>query len=279
MKNDINIGNEFLIADGAMGSKLMELGVDLRKDPFETLNIKRPKLIESIHKEYVEAGANIILSNTFMCNIINEKKNNYNLEEIVETALIIGRKACKLDTLLALDIGPLSYYISKEDKAFEETIENNTEKIIKAGKNKFDLIIFETLGSLEEGEIAVKQARKLTDKPIICSFSLAGKKDINNFLESVCLTLNKSGVSYLGINCTEYSRVLEGIKVLNKNTKLPIMIKPNLGIPKKDGDKFRYCQGIDEFRTFSKKAKELGVKIIGGCCGTTPEYIEAINKL
>ncbi len=279
LKNKIDLNREFLIGDGAMGTRLMELGVDLRKNSVETLNLNNPELIEKVHKEYVEAGSNIILSNTFMCNIINEKKNNYKLEEVVEKALSIGRKACKDETFLALDIGPLSYYMNNEDGSFKKIIEDNTERIIKAGKDNFDLVIFETFGSLEESKIAIKKAKELTFKPIICSFTLAGKINVKCFLEDVCLNLNNSGISALGINCTEYSKVLEGIKVLKKNTKLPIMIKPNLGIPKREGEKLKYSQEIREFKEFSKKAKELGVKIIGGCCGTTKEYIESIKNI
>lgn len=279
LKNKIDLNREFLIGDGAMGTRLMELGVDLRKNSVETLNLNNPELIEKVHKEYVEAGSNIILSNTFMCNIINEKKNNYKLEEVVEKALSIGRKVCKDETFLALDIGPLSYYMNNEDGSFKKIIEDNTERIIKAGKDNFDLVIFETFGSLEESKIAIKKAKELTFKPIICSFTLAGKINVKCFLEDVCLNLNNSGISALGINCTEYSKVLEGIKVLKKNTKLPIMIKPNLGIPKREGEKLKYSQEIREFKEFSKKAKELGVKIIGGCCGTTKEYIESIKNI
>lgn len=279
LKNKIDLNREFLIGDGAMGTRLMELGVDLRKNSVETLNLNNPELIEKVHKEYVEAGSNIILSNTFMCNIINEKKNNYKLEEVVEKALSIGRKVCKDETFLALDIGPLSYYMNNEDGSFKKIIEDNTERIIKAGKDNFDLVIFETFGSLEESKIAIKKAKELTFKPIICSFTLAGKINVKCFLEDVCLTLNNSGISALGINCTEYSKVLEGIKVLKKNTKLPIMIKPNLGMPKREGEKLKYSQEIREFKEFSKKAKELGVKIIGGCCGTTKEYIESIKNI
>lgn len=279
LKNKIDLNREFLIGDGAMGTRLMELGVDLRKNSVETLNLNNPELIEKVHKEYVEAGSNIILSNTFMCNIINEKKNNYKLEEVVEKALSIGRKVCKDETFLALDIGPLSYYMNNEDGSFKKIIEDNTERIIKAGKDNFDLVIFETFGSLEESKIAIKKAKELTFKPIICSFTLAGKINVKCFLEDVCLNLNNSGISALGINCTEYSKVLEGIKVLKKNTKLPIMIKPNLGMPKREGEKLKYSQEIREFKEFSKKAKELGVKIIGGCCGTTKEYIESIKNI
>lgn len=279
LKNKIDLNREFLIGDGAMGTRLMELGVDLRKNSAETLNLNNPELIEKVHKEYVEAGSNIILSNTFMCNIINEKKNNYKLEEVVEKALSIGRKACKDETFLALDIGPLSYYMNNEDGSFKKIIEDNTERIIKAGKDNFDLVIFETFGSLEESKIAIKKAKELTFKPIICSFTLAGKINVKCFLKDVCLNLNNSGISALGINCTEYSKVLEGIKVFKKNTKLPIMIKPNLGIPKREGEKLKYSQEIREFKEFSKKAKELGVKIIGGCCGTTKDYIESIKNI
>lgn len=275
----VDLKKNLIIADGAMGTRIMELGIDLKETPSEILNIKNPKLIEKIHREYREAGANLILSNTFMCNIINAKKNNYDLEEIVEAGVNIAKKVCEKDRIVALDIGPLSYYMEETNNDFKKVVEENTERIINASKNNFDLIVFETLGSLKEAELAVKKAKELTDKKIICSFTLAGKKDIHKFIKDMISTLESCEVSALGINCTEYEEVLKALDILKENTSLPIMIKANLGIPKKIGDELIYEQTPEEFRDLSKKAIEKGINIIGGCCGTTPKYIRAICNL
>ncbi|MDJ9031863.1 homocysteine S-methyltransferase family protein [Clostridium perfringens] len=278
MKN-LDLKNGVIIADGAMGTRIMELGVNLKETPSELLNIKKPELIEKIHREYIESGANLILSNTFMCNIINAKRNNYNLEEVIEAGISIAKKACGDHGLVALDIGPLSYYIEENDSSFKEIVYENTERIINASKDKFDLVIFETLGSLKEGEFAVKKAKTLTDKKVICSFTLAYKKDIPNFIKNMVLTLEPLGVDALGINCTGYEEILMALDILKENTNLPIMIKANLGIPKKVGEELVYDKTLEEFKNLSKKALEKGVNIIGGCCGTTPEYIRAICNL
>lgn len=278
MKN-LNLKNGVIIADGAMGTRIMELGVNLKETPSELLNIKKPELIEKIHREYIESGANLILSNTFMCNIINAKRNNYNLEEVIEAGISIAKKACGDHGLVALDIGPLSYYIEENDSSFKEIVYENTERIINASKDKFDLVIFETLGSLKEGEFAVKKAKTLTDKKVICSFTLAYKKDIPNFIKNMVSTLEPLGVDALGINCTGYEEILIALDILKKNTNLPIMIKANLGIPKKVGEELVYDKTLEEFKNLSKRALEKGVNIIGGCCGTTPEYIRAICNL
>ncbi|MCX0353959.1 homocysteine S-methyltransferase family protein [Clostridium perfringens] len=278
MKN-LNLKNGVIIADGAMGTRIMELGVNLKETPSELLNIKKPELIEKIHREYIESGANLILSNTFMCNIINAKRNNYNLEEVIEAGISIAKKACGDHGLVALDIGPLSYYIEENDSSFKEIVYENTERIINASKDKFDLVIFETLGSLKEGEFAVKKAKTLTDKKVICSFTLAYKKDIPNFIKNMVSTLEPLGVDALGINCTGYEEILMALDILKKNTNLPIMIKANLGIPKKVGEELVYDKTLEEFKNLSKRALEKGVNIIGGCCGTTPEYIRAICNL
>ena len=278
MKN-LNLKNGVIIADGAMGTRIMELGVNLKETPSELLNIKKPELIEKIHREYIESGANLILSNTFMCNIINAKRNNYNLEEVVGAGIHIAKKACGDGGLVALDIGPLSYYIEENDSSFKEIVYENTERIINASKDKFDLVIFETLGSLKEGEFAVKKAKTLTDKKVICSFTLAYKKDIPNFIKNMVSTLEPLGVDALGINCTGYEEILMALDILKENTNLPIMIKANLGIPKKVGEELVYDKTLEEFKNLSKRALEKGVNIIGGCCGTTPEYIRAICNL
>ena len=278
MKN-LNLKNGVIIADGAMGTRIMELGVNLKETPSELLNIKKPELIEKIHREYIESGANLILSNTFMCNIINAKRNNYNLEEVIETGIHIAKKACGDHGLVALDIGPLSYYIEENDSSFKEIVYENTERIINVSKDKFDLVIFETLGSLKEGEFAVKKAKTLTDKKVICSFTLAYKKDIPNFIKNIVSTLEPLGVDALGINCTEYEEILMALDILKENTNLPIMIKANLGIPKKVGEELVYDKTLEEFKNLSKRALEKGVNIIGGCCGTTTEYIRAICNL
>ena len=278
MKN-LDLKNGVIIADGAMGTRIMELRVNLKETPSELLNIKKPELIEKIHREYIESGANLILSNTFMCNIINAKRNNYNLEEVIEGGISIAKKACGDHGLVALDIGPLSYYIEENDSSFKEIVYENTERIINASKDKFDLVIFETLGSLKEGEFAVKKAKTLTDKKVICSFTLAYKKDIPNFIKNMVSTLEPLGVDALGINCTGYEEILMALDILKENTNLPIMIKANLGIPKKVGEEFIYDKTLEEFKNLSKRALEKGVNIIGGCCGTTPEYIRTICNL
>ena len=214
-----------------------------------------------------------------MCNIINAKRNNYNLEEVIGAGISIAKKACGDHGLVALDIGPLSYYIEENDSSFKEIVYENTERIINVSKDKFDLVIFETLGSLKEGEFAVKKAKTLTDKKVICSFTLAYKKDIPNFIKNMVSTLEPLGVDALGINCTEYEEILMALDILKKNTNLPIMIKANLGIPKKVGEELIYDKTLEEFKNLSKRALEKGVNIIGGCCGTTPEYIRAICNL
>ncbi|MDK0795539.1 homocysteine S-methyltransferase family protein [Clostridium perfringens] len=275
MKN-LDLKNGVIIADGAMGTRIMELGVNLKETPSELLNIKKPELIEKIHREYIDAGADLILSNTFMCNIINAKRNNYNLEEVIESGLNIAKRAWGDEGLVALDIGPLSYYIEENDSSFKEIVYENTERIINASKDKFDLVIFETLGSVKEGEFAVKKAKTLTDKKVICSFTLAYKKDIPNFIKNIVSTLEPLGVDALGINCTGYEEILMALDILKENTNLPIMIKANLGIPKKVGKELIYDKTLEEFKNLSKRALEKGVNIIGGCCGTTPEYIKAI---
>ncbi|HII4513627.1 homocysteine S-methyltransferase family protein [Clostridium perfringens] len=278
MKN-LDLKNGVIIADGAMGTRIMELGVNLKETPSELLNIKKPELIEKIHREYIDAGADLILSNTFMCNIINAKRNNYNLEEVIESGLHIAKRAWGDEGLVALDIGPLSYYIEENDSSFKEIVYENTERIINASKDKFDLVIFETLGSVKEGEFAVKKAKALTDKKVICSFTLAYKKDIPNFIKNMVSTLEPLGVDALGINCTGYEEILMALDILKENTNLPIMIKANLGIPKKVGEELVYDKTLEEFKNLSKRALEKGVNIIGGCCGTTPEYIRAISNL
>ena len=278
MKN-LSLKNGVIIADGAMGTRIMKLGVNLKETPSELLNIKKPELIEKIHREYIESGANLIISNTFMCNIINAKRNNYNLEEVIEAGISIAKKACGDHGLVALDIGPLSYYIEENDSSFKEIVYENTERIINASKDKFDLVIFETLGSLKEVEFAVKKAKTLTDKKVICSFTLAYKKDIPNFIKNMVSTLEPLGVDALGINCTGYEEILIALDILKENTNLPIMIKANLGIPKKVGEEFVYDKTLEKFKNLSKRALEKGVNIIGGCCGTTPEYIRAICNL
>lgn len=278
MKN-LDLKNGVIIADGAMGTRIMELGVNLKETPSELLNIKKPELIEKIHREYIDAGADLILSNTFMCNIINAKRNNYNLEEVIESGLHIAKRAWGDEGLVALDIGPLSYYVEENDSSFQEIVCENTERIINASKDKFDLVIFETLGSVKEGEFAVKKAKTLTDKKVICSFTLAYKKDIPNFIKNMVSTLEPLGVDALGINCTGYEEILMALDILKENTNLPIMIKANLGIPKKVGEELIYDKTLEEFKNLSKRALEKGVNIIGGCCGTTPEYIKAICNL
>lgn len=264
-----------IILDGAMGTMLQNSGLEAGALP-ELLNIEKPELIESIHRKYIEAGSQIVYANTFGAN--SYKLKNKNVLEIVGAGISIAKKACEGKALAALDIGPVGQLLEPSGTLkFEEAYDIFKEQII-AGE-KADLIVFETMTDLYELKAAVLAAKENSDKPIMCTMTF--EENYRTFTgccaSSMALVLNGLGVDAIGINCSLGPQQLSPIcEELLRWTDLPVILKPNAGLP--DPITGEYDITPEMFAEQMKTAAEKGVKILGGCCGTSPEYIAALKK-
>ena len=275
-KNFLN-DNKFVFLDGAMGTMIQKSGIVLEEVP-ETLNITHPELIESIHKAYVDAGANIVYANTFGANAYKLAGCGYTVNEIIRAGIENAHNAVGDKALVALDIGPIGQLLEPAGVlTFEEAYEYYKEQVV-AGENA-DVIVLETMTDLYELKAAVLAAKENSDKPIMVTMTF--ERNRRTFTgtspASFAVTMDKLGVDALGVNCSLGPDELEPIvKEISEYTNLPLIIKPNAGLP--DPNSNEYDVQPDDFAKSVTRLLKYGVKIIGGCCGTNPDYIRQVSQ-
>lgn len=269
---------EFIFFDGAMGTMLQAKGMKMGAIP-ELLNIENPEWIIDIHKQYIAAGADIIYANTFSANAYKLKNCGFSVTEVIRTGIANARKACEgTDTLVALDIGPIGQLLEPTGTlTFEEAYEIYKEQLL-AG-SEADLVVFETQTDLYELKAAVLAARENTSLPVACTmtFEMNHRTFTGCGISNMALTLDGLGVDAMGINCSLGPVDLYPVvEELSKITDTPIIVKPNAGLP--DPVTNTYDVSPQDFAMQLAKFAEYGVQIVGGCCGTTPEYIREVKK-
>lgn len=273
------LGKKRFYFDGAMGTAVQNRGLKLGEVP-ELFNITHPEIIEEIHREYLQAGSHFITTNTFGANKYKIEGKGYSVDQVISKAVEIA-KAAKEDfpeACIALDIGPSGKVLKPiGDVAFEEVYEIFKEQVIAGEKAGCDVILCETFTDLYELKAAVLAAKENTSLPIFCtmSFEENGRTFFGTSIESMILTLEGLGVSALGVNCSLGPNQLKGIvKRMTELSHIPVMVQPNAGLPVMEGENVHYDITAEEFAEIMKEFAEDGVSILGGCCGTTPEYIQ-----
>ena len=270
---------EFVLLDGAMGTLIQKSGVKYDSVP-ETLNITHPELIESFHKAYADAGSDIVYANTFGANGYKLKESGYSVDEIIKSGVANAKKAIQgTDCLVALDIGPIGQLLEPAGSlSFDSAYDYFREQIV-AGQGA-DVIVFETMTDLYELKAAVLAAKENSDKPIIATmtFERNGRTFTGVSPASAAVTLTGLGVDAVGVNCSLGPDELEGVvSEISKYTDLPLVIKANAGLPDPNSNEYDILP--DKFADCVADLLKYGVKLIGGCCGTTPEYIAEIKKM
>lgn len=273
--------DRILIFDGALGTMLQRQGLKIGDIP-ERLNITNIGAIEAIHRQYLEAGADVISANTFGANRFKAEKAGYQLEQLIIPAVRAAKRiAATRDKYAALDIGPCGRVLRPTgDLPFEDAVEIFAE-IVRAGRDAgADLILLETFTDLYELKAAVLAARENSDLPVLASMSFEenGCSFFGASVESMVLTLEGLGVDALGVNCSLGPKQL--VPIVNKMTSLasvPVLVQPNAGLPIMENDECRYDVTADEFAGYCLSFARSGVSVIGGCCGTSPEYTAKIK--
>ena len=270
---------EYIILDGAMGTMLQQSGLRLGEIP-EALNIENPEAVAKIHRGYVEAGSEVICSNTFGANAYKLKDSRYSVSEIIRAAVKNAKAAAGGRALVALDIGPIGQLIEPAGAmSFEEAYDYFKEEILAA--EDADVIFFETFTDLLELKAGVVAAKENSDKPIAASmtFEQNGRTFAGVSVASAALTLEGLGVDALGVNCSlGPDELMPIVEEFTKWTTLPIFVKPNAGLP--DPNSNLYNVSAEDFAACMDKIIGFGtVKLVGGCCGTTPDYIRALKKV
>jgi 5-methyltetrahydrofolate--homocysteine methyltransferase len=271
--------NEFILLDGATGTMLQKSGLNLGEIP-ETLNITRPETVMNIHRQYIESGTQILTTNTFGANSYKMKNSGYTVQQLIGAAVKNARSAAGDKALVALEIGPIGQLLEPAGSlSFDEAYEYFKEEIL-AGEDT-DIIFFETFTDLLELKAGVLAAKENSDKPVVASmtFEKNGRTFAGVSVASAAITLEGLGVSALGVNCSLGPDELAPIvKEFTEWTSLPIFVKPNAGLP--DPNSNTYNVTAEDFAESMDKITDYGtVKLVGGCCGTTPDYIKALKKV
>ena len=286
MKADLgNIGKRVLIMDGAMGTMLQKLGLNPGHAP-DLWNIENPEAIALVHRQYFEAGSQVLTTNTFGCTRPRLKEYNAekNLSDIVLRACDILRNVIKDNALIAGDIGPLGLMVEPlGELLFETAVELFSEQIHALVKGGVDIILIETMFDIQEAKAAIVAAKDVAPTlPIFVSLTYGqkGVLDTGTSPEVAGSIVEGFNVDAFGINCSlGPNEMMPVVESLVDNSSLPIMVQPNAGLPVFKDGRTIYNLSDEEVASYATYFVEKGVSVIGGCCGTTPGYIKRLSTL
>lgn len=278
MALNLNFDERIYLLDGAMGTMLEKSGAELGTIP-DLVGITNPALVTDIHKSYIAAGTDIIYACTFGTNRLKLEGSGYSVNQVVSGSVNAAKAACKTDTMVALDVGALGVLLEPMGSfTFEEAYDVFKEVMIAGEKAGADLIAIETMTDLYEVKAAVLAAKENTNLPIFVtmSFEENGRTFTGVNIESMAATLEGLGIDAIGINCSLGPvEILPLAKELCGCTSLPVLIKPNAGLPNSIDN--RYDIMPKEFALVMAEYADIGVAMLGGCCGTDPEYIRELK--
>ena len=271
---------KMLILDGAMGTMLQAAGLPAGQLP-ELWNLTHPETVAAIHRRYVEAGSRVLYTNTFGANRLKAAGCGHSPAELVTGAVRCAREAAAgRDVKVALDIGPIGRLLEPlGDLSFDEAYELFKELIVAGENAGADLVVIETMSDLYEVKAAVLAAKENSRLPVwvTMTFEATGRSFLGVTVSSMALTLTGLGADALGFNCSLGPKELMPlVRELREWTDLPIILKPNAGLP--DPASGEYGITPAEFAAAMEEAPSLGVSMIGGCCGTTPDFIRALRE-
>ena len=279
------IQNEIVYIDGGLGSSLIKMGLNSGTAP-EYWNIEEPQNIIALHKAYIDAGAQVITTNTFGANELKLEDSPYSLEELVSTAvnnakmaILSSNKVQGEDVYIGLSIGPSGKLLKPLGELdFEDAVTAFSKTIEIGAKMGADLIIIETMSDTYEAKAALLAAKESCDLPVFVSvvFDENEKMMTGADVKAVVSMLEGLKADAIGINCGLGPASMKSIaEKLVKYSSTPVFVSPNAGMPKSVDGVTVYDVDADEFSSIMREIAELSVHGLGGCCGTTPQYIKA----
>jgi len=281
------ISKKTLLADGAMGTMLHARGIGFDKC-FDELNLTNPVVVAEIHREYIEAGAQLIITNTFSANRFKLSKHGLqdDAAEINRAGVELARRvvsASYKDVLIAGDVGPLGVRIAPYGRVkLEEAREAFAEQIRALAEAGADLIVIETMSDLYEIQEAIKAAKKSCSLPVVASvtYTRDDRTLLGDAPAKVARGLVEAGTDVIGVNCSggpsQLLRILKQMRGAVPNGKF--WVKPNAGWPEQVGGRIMYPADAEYFGDYALSFRAAGANIVGGCCGTTPLHIAAMKK-
>ena len=275
------VNDQILILDGAMGTVLQQRGLPPGGQP-ELLNLTDPALMASVYREYIDAGSQVLYANTFGANGLKLGRTGHGVEEVIHAAVSIAKQAAAgTDVRVALDVGPLGELLEPMGSlSFERAYQLFREMAVAGEEAGADLAVIETMTDLYEAKAALLAVKENTDLPVFVtmSFEESGRTFTGCTVASMARTLEGLGADAIGLNCSLGPDLLAPLlKELCENTRLPVIAKPNAGLP--DPVDGHYDMGPEAFAQALLPCLEAGVTIFGGCCGTSPEYIRHLKAV
>ncbi len=281
------LGQRALLCDGAMGTQLYNRGNDF-DECFDALNLTQPDVVREIHQSYIEAGADIIETNTYGANRFKLEPFGLadKVRQINHRGMKLAREAREIagtNTLIAGAVGPLGVLLQPygplTEQAAHEAFAEQIGTLLEQGA---DLLMFETFSDLREMVIAVKAAKQVGDLPIVAQMTFAedGRTVLGNTPEEVVRKLSELGVAVVGVNCSvgpqRVFRVVQSMRAVNAT--IPISAQPNAGWPTERHNRVFYPSSPEYMADYARRMiEELNVQIVGGCCGTTPQHISSMH--
>ena len=269
-----------LYCDGGFGSLLQNMGLQAGQAP-ESLNLTRPEIVTAAHKAYFEAGADLFTTNTFG---VNSDKYPDTYKEMISAAVRCVRNVIgtRTDKYIALDIGPSGRLLEPlGDLAFEDAVRLFSDTVRAGVEAGVDLILIETMNDSYETKAAVLAAKENSDLPVFVTnaYDKGGKLMTGASPEAMIALLEGLGVDALGMNCSFGPDVmLEIADRFTENASVPLIVNPNAGLPRVENGQTVYDIDKDTFADYMARLAEKGFGILGGCCGTTPDYIAETVK-
>jgi 5-methyltetrahydrofolate--homocysteine methyltransferase len=275
----LELKNRILLFDGAFGTMLQKRGMKTGEIP-DMLNLTAPETVKEIYGEYVKAGADVITANTF-------SSNRYKLgeratpDETIGAAIRLAREAGA--KTVALDISQIGVLLSPLGTlSFEDAYEMFKEQVLSGVKHGADLILIETMSDLLEAKAALLAAKENSSLPVFVTMTLDedGRTFLGSDAKTIALTLSSLGADAVGLNCSlGPKQILPFVKTVCEYSRVPVIVQPNAGKPRfENGETVFDCTPQDFCREIEKML-DMGVGIIGGCCGTTPEYTRLLRRL
>ncbi len=274
------LGEEFLIIDGAMGTQLQERGLADAGEIPELLNFSNPDDIVAIHKRYVASGAEVITTNTFGANAC-KLEGRAKVADVYAAAAACARKAGA--PYIAGDIGPVGALLEPMGTmSFGEAYDLFAEQVDAIVASGCDLVLIETMADLREAKAAVLAAREHSDLPVFVTMTFGedGRTFLGTSPQVSAEVLSSMGANAVGLNCSLGPAELVGAaKEMAARNRCPLMVQPNAGLPHVEDGRTVFDVSAQDFARAMGEMVEAGASIIGGCCGTSPDYISELRAL
>ena len=279
------LAEKAILLDGATGSNLFVMGMP-RGICSEEWILDHPDVLVELRKAYVEAGSQILCAPTFGANRFNLSSHGLGaqVEEMNHELVKISKKAVDGKAYVAGDVTAIVKMIGMSPEAtYEKAMERYKEQMRYLVDAGVDVILMETMTSMDEAMAALEAAQQVCDLPVLCSMTIDADGSIyaGGHIFEAAETLQEMGADAVGINCSvgpeQLVSIVEG---LNQRLHIPMIVKPNAGMPKiSDTGEASYDMTPERFGRSMKVLLEKGAKIVGGCCGTTPDYIRELKKI